>query len=492
MSDPLILALDQGTSSSRALVFDRVGGVHAVGQRPLASSFPQPGWVEQSGEEIWATQIAAARDALAAVDLDRITGIAIANQRETALVWEREAITPIAPAIVWQCRRTASVAQELRATHGDEIRLRTGLHPDAYFSGPKIAWTLEHTPRAGNLATGNLAAGTVDSWLIARLTNGEVHAADRTNASRTMLWNLHCEDWDDDLCTWQRVPRGLLPQVHPSRAPDGEFGFSDPRWFDKSLPILAVAGDQQAALHGQGIDQPGAAKCTYGTGAFVLTHAGAATDTTAAPRGLLLTAAADGTALEGGVFTAGSVIQWLRDELRLAPTAPEISDLAAQSSDSGGVAVVPALAGLGAPHWDAQARGLIAGITRGATDTQIARAALEAVAFRVREIVETMESATGPIAELRVDGGMSASDALMQIQADALQRPVARPQMLETTAWGAARLAFEAAGVETASDQNGEDRFHPRADLESEFAYWLRAREAAQTLGAASDQSRPI
>lgn len=411
-----------------------------------------------------------------------IRAVALTNQRETALLWHRERVQPLGPAIVWQCRRTADLASALRREQGEQIRHRSGLTPDAYFSGPKFSWLLDHVPGARKLAdTGELVCGTVDSWLLANLTSGRIHATDATNASRTMLWNLRTRDWDDQLCDWQSVPRSLLADVHPS---GHEFGLIDPALFGRPLPIVAVAGDQQAALYGHGITAPGAAKCTYGTGAFVLSHAGSSPMSVGVPNGLLLTAAADGgVAFEGGVFTAGSVVQWLRDDLGLAATAPEISSLAESANSSGGVSFVPALAGLGSPHWDADARGAILGITRATTRAQIARAALESVAFRVREIVEAMESAGTIIAELRTDGGMTASNALMQIQANALQRPVLRPSIQETTALGAARLAMETAGLRPQFEM-GEQRFLPDGDLETEFARWTRARQAVQSLAA--------
>lgn len=412
--------------------------------------------------------------------MEQIRALAITNQRETSLLWNRETLEPVGPAIVWQCRRTMEVAATLDREHGGQVRTRTGLTPDAYFSGPKFAWLLDHVSGARELAmSGDLACGTVDTWLITNLTAGAIHATDMTNASRTMLWNLRALDWDDELCDWQSVPRSLLGEVYSSGS---EFGLTDKDLLGASLPILAVAGDQQAALYGHGIDSPGSAKCTYGTGAFVLSHAGPLADTTNAPDGLLLTAAADGgMAFEGGVFTAGSVVQWLRDELHLAPTAPEISALADSAANSGGVSMIPALAGLGSPHWDPAARGAMLGITSGTTRAHLARAALEAVAFRVREIVEAMEVGATTISELRVDGGMTSSDVLMQIQANALQRPVIRPSVQETTALGVARLAMEAAGLQPQFELE-EQRFEPVAELEAQFERWSRARAAIQSV----------
>ena len=446
----------------------------------MDARFPQPGWVEQSPFSIWDSQLGAAREAVDKVGVGNVRAIAIANQRETSLIWNRETLEPLGPAIVWQCRRTADVCEQLDRTHGQEIRARTGLKPDAYFSGPKLAWLLDRVNDARTLAdSGMLACGTVDSWLLAQLTGGAVHATDVTNASRTMLWNLGKHRWDEELCAWQRVPSSLLPEVRSSA---DDFGVTDASLFGQALPILAMAGDQQAALYGHGIMRPGTAKCTYGTGAFLLSHAGNTASSASTPDGVILTATADhGFAFEGGIFTAGSLIQWLRDELRLAPTAPEISDLAASTESSDGVMMIPALAGLGSPHWQPDARGAILGITRGTTPAQIARAALESLAFRVREIVEAMESGGAAIDELRVDGGMTSSDLLMQIQANVLQRPIVRPAMQETTALGVARLAMEQAGLQPAIESDAQ-RFEPNASMQSEFERWSAARRAVQSI----------
>ncbi|MYE06397.1 MAG: glycerol kinase GlpK [Chloroflexi bacterium] len=462
------------------MAFDEHGRVIASAQRGIDSVFPQPGWVEQSPATLWSSQLEAGRDVAEQVGVDSIRAVAIANQRETSLIWHRETLKPLGSAIVWQCRRTADVCEELDRSHGTEIRARSGLKPDAYFSGPKFSWLLDHVDKARDPATsGALACGTVDSWLLANLTDGAVHATDVTNASRTMLWNLGERRWDDQLCAWQRVPTLALPEV---RASSSEFGLTAPSLFGKQLPILAVAGDQQAALYGHGITRPGAAKCTYGTGAFLLSHAGQVARPALTPDGLLLTAAADdGFAYEGGMFTAGSTIQWLRDELRLAPSSPEISELAASTDSSDGVMMIPALAGLGSPHWDPDARGALLGITRGTTRGHIARAAMESMAFRIREIVEAMESSGHPIGELRVDGGMTASDVLMQIQANALQRSIIRPTMQETTALGAAKLAMEVSGLNLEIDAE-EQRFEPNAELEHEFERWSAARRAVQSI----------
>ncbi len=458
------------------------GNLIARAQRPLPSRFPEPGWVEQSGADIWETQLGAVRDVARQVGVAHIRALALANQRETALLWDRETLQPAGPAIVWQCRRTATHAAALEAMHGAAIRARTGLRPDAYFSGPKFAWLLDHVDAARDRASaGDLVAGTVDAWLLANLTGARAHATDVTNASRTMLWHLGDESWDETLCEWQRVPTSLLPEVSPSAA---EFGLVEPSLLGGALPILAVAGDQQAALYGHGITEPGSAKCTYGTGAFTLSHAGSSAQAARVGDGLLLTAAAvGGFAYEGGVFTAGSLLQWLRDELRLAPSSSKIATLAERAASSAGVVLIPALAGLGAPHWIPDARGAILGITSGTSAAQIARAALEAIAFRVREIVAAMEQSGHRITELRVDGGMTASDVLMQIQANALQRPVIRPAVQETTALGAARLAMRAAGIQD-EIAIAEQRFEPDGDLEREFARWTAARQAIADLSA--------
>ena len=475
MSRDLYLALDSGTSNVRALAFDAHGRLHGLAQRVLETRHPEPGWAEQDAEQLWSSQLLAAREVVAAVGgAERIRAIGIANQRETSVIWNRHTLAPIAPAIVWHCRRTAAAAATLGRAHGDEIRRRTGLTPDAYFSGPKLAWILDHTTGARDLALrGDLAAGTVDSWLIARLTNGLRHLTDRTNASRTLIYNLLTDTWDAELAAWCRTPLAILPEVRPSA---GEFATTAAEHLGEALPILAVAGDQQAALFGQHCDAPGPAKATYGTGAFVLTRAIAGQTP---PAGLLLTAAADSPtalAIEGGVFTAGALIDWLVSELALASDGAELSRLASSAADSGGVAVLPALAGIGAPHWDSHPRGMIAGLSTGTTRAQIARAALEAIAFRVREIIEAMPTR---IAELRVDGGLANSDTLLQIQADALQRTVLRPANLETTAFGAARLAIRADLGEPPRHEPNYTRIEPRADLNAAYERWQTLRAAA-------------
>ena len=491
----LLLALDQGTSSSRALLFDREARLVSAHQVALPIQFPQPGWVEQDANAIWTTQRDAAR---VAIDAgcgagDRILAIGITNQRETAIVWERETLEPIGPAIVWQCRRTAAASSDLAASLDTQIRQRTGLIADAYFSGLKIAWLLDHAPGARARAdAGDLVAGTVDSWLLAKLTDGAVHATDRTNASRTLLYDIHADAWDAELAAGQRVPIDLLGSVKPSL---GEFGVARERHLGSEAPILAMAGDQQAALFGQACHGPGAVKATYGTGAFLLTHTGR--EAVGPHPGLLTTTAAATTgapdqaafALEGSVFTAGSLVQWLRDGLGLIETSDEIEELARATADSGGVSLVPAFTGLGAPHWESETRTMIAGISRGTAAPHLARAALEGVAFRVREVVEAMEGVIGPpIEELRVDGGAARNDLLLQIQANALQRAVVRPKQTETTALGVALMAGVVAGVwpdveSTAAAWRPDVRFEPAGDLEAAYTRWEATRDAALHLG---------
>ena len=499
-----LLALDQGTSSSRALLFDRTARLVASRQAPITTRTPRPGWVEFDATEIWRTQRDVARALLrdATTAEDRILACGIANQRETAIVWDRRTLQPLGPAIGWECRRTADAAGALARSHGDAVRQTTGLIPDAYFSGPKIAWLLDHpttpsTELRDRAAQGDIAAGTVDSWLLANLTRGEAHLTDRTNASRTLCYDIHHDRWDDALCVAQDVPRAILPQVRPSLA---EFGVIAPDVLGRETPILAVAGDQQSALFGQACHTPGDTKVTYGTGAFLLSqrgpHAPALLD------GILTTAAiaADTSnsrafALEGSVFSAGSVVQWLRDELNLAPTSDGITALAASVGESGGIAVVPAFAGIGAPHWQPHARGLITGLTRASTTAHLARAALESVAFRIREIVDAIDRGhADPIGELRVDGGMAASDTLLQAQADVLARPVVRPAQLETTAFGAALMAGLAAGCwanvsDLAATWQPVRRFEPTTDLDPTYNRWQRARQAA--LDLANDAGEP-
>jgi len=487
-----VLALDQGTTSSRALVFDADGRVAALAQQEFRQIFPQPGWVEHDPEEIWTSQLAVAREALAALPPGaEVAALGLTNQRETTLVWERETGRPVGPAIVWQDRRTADRCAELRG-RGLEARIRatTGLVLDPYFSGTKLAWILDRVPGVRARAeAGELAFGTVDSWLIWRLTGGAVHATDPSNASRTLLFDLAAGDWSEELLTLFGVPRAMLPAIVPS---SGVLGETAPGLFPQPLPIAGVAGDQQAALFGQVCVRPGMAKCTYGTGSFLLLNTG--DRPTPSAHGLLTTAAwrigaRTDYALEGSVFIAGALVQWLRDGLGLIGSAAEVETLAASAPDSGGVVLVPAFAGLGAPHWDAQARGTILGLTRGTTGAHLARAALEAIAFQAVEVLQAMEADSGiTLGELRVDGGAAANNLLMQIQADLLGVPVVRPRMLETTALGAAYLAGLAVGVwrdtdEIAAHSEVERIFQPAlpaAQARTRLARWLQAVERSK------------
>lgn len=447
-----VLALDQGTTSSRAILYAEDGAVLASAQRELAQRYPQPGWVEHDPEEIAAGQIATATEALARAGVrpEEVAAIGIANQRETAVVWSRDNGRPIAPAIVWQDRRTADLCEALRLRGLEPgVHRRTGLRLDPYFSATKVAWLLDRIPGARRRAErGELAFGTIDSWLVWKLTGGRRHVTDASNASRTLLFDLGEEDWSEDLCTTFGVPRPMLPQVVDS---SGTVDRTDPCVLGASIPIAGIAGDQQAALYGQRCIRPGQAKNTYGTGCFLLMHAGERP--VESRHGLLGTVAwrRGGRcehALEGSVFTGGAVVQWLRDALALVRDASEIEALAASVPDSAGVTVVPAFTGLGAPHWDAQARGAILGLTRGSTAAHIARAALESIALQSAEVLVAMQADAGTmLSELRVDGGAARNDLLMQFQADILGVPVLRPALTECTALGAALLAGTAVGL---------------------------------------------
>jgi glycerol kinase len=469
---PYILALDQGTTSSRALLFDHHGAVRSVAQREFTQIFPQPGWVEHDPEEIASSQIAVALEALANAKAkpSDVAAIGITNQRETTIVWDRATGNPIHNAIVWQDRRTAAFCQQLKAEgHENLIQQRTGLLIDAYFSGSKISWILEHVPNARQLAgTGRLAFGTVDAWLLWKLTGGKVHITDASNASRTMLFNLHSGQWDTDLLDLFRIPASMLPAVRPSSEIYGEVS-SVPGL--SGIPIAGIAGDQQAALFGQRCTRPGLTKNTYGTGCFMLQSTGhRAVPST---HRLLTTVAwkIGGTtdyALEGSVFVGGAVVQWLRDGLGIIRSSMEVEALANSVPDNGGVYFVPAFVGLGAPHWDSYARGAIFGLTRGSTAGHIARAALESIAYQVADLMDAVQTDTStPLQELRVDGGASSNDALMQFQADILGVTVVRPAITETTALGAAFLAGLATGywkeMQAISDlPRQERRFDPR------------------------------
>ena len=450
----VVLALDQGTTSSRAIVFDRSGRPLAKAQKDLRQIYPQPGWVEHDPDEIWGTQLEVARLALheAGLGAGDVAAIGLTNQRETTIVWDRKTGRPLHNAIVWQCRRTASLCDRLRAEGlSDSVREKTGLVIDAYFSATKVRWLLDNVPGlAAKAGRGEVAFGTVDSWLIWNLTGGKVHATDFSNASRTMLLNLKTLDWDSELLAALGVPRGILPRVQAS---SGHFGTTVPSLFGRSIPITAAAGDQQAALFGQACFEAGMGKNTYGTGCFMLLNTGARP--VYSEHGLLTTVAwglPDGVtyALEGSIFVAGAAVQWLRDGLGIIASSGETEALAASVPDTGGVYLVPAFVGLGAPYWDAYARGLIIGLTRGTGRAHLVRAALEAIAYQTRDVLEAMvDEARVDLKILRVDGGASVNDFLMQFQADTLNVPVERPVVTETTALGAAYLAGLAVGFWT-------------------------------------------
>ena len=444
-----VLALDQGTTSSRAIVFDRAGSIVSVAQKEFPQIFPKPGWVEHDPRDIWSSQAGVAAEALtkASIAATDVAAIGITNQRETTLVWDRSTGDPIMNAIVWQDRRTAGICDKLKARKLERvIRRKTGLVIDAYFSATKVQWMLENVKGARAKAkAGKLAFGTVDSWLIWNLTGGRVHVTDASNASRTMLYDISTGDWDDELLEIFGVPRSMLPAVKSSSEVYGETTL-----LGTPIPIAGIAGDQQAALFGQACVKPGMVKNTYGTGCFMLMNTG--TKKIASKHNLLTTVAwriGDRTeyALEGSIFIAGAVVQWLRDGLEFFRSAPEIEALAAKVPDTGGVYLVPAFAGLGAPHWDPHARGTIVGLTRGTTKSHLARAALEGIALQVMDVLKAMEADAGiKLRELRVDGGASANDLLMQLQSDLLNVPVVRPRVSETTALGAAYLAGLAVG----------------------------------------------
>jgi glycerol kinase len=490
-----VLALDQGTTSSRAIIFDDTGRAVASAQREFKQHYPQPGWVEHDPDEIWRTQRDVARQVLrqAGLKAENLVACGIANQRETTVVWDRQTGLPIHNAIVWQDRRTAPLCAELKEVGAESlVRERTGLVLDPYFSGTKLAWILDNIPgarRRGEL--GELAFGTVDTWLVWNLSQSKTHVTDSTNASRTLLFNIHLGDWDPELLKLLRVPRAILPDVYPS---SHAFGMIAPAILGAPVPITGIAGDQQAALFGQGCHRAGMAKNTYGTGCFMLMHTGDKVVRSA--NGLLSTAAAQvgravdardaprEYALEGSVFIGGAVVQWLRDELKFFESAADIERLASDVLDNGGVYIVPAFAGLGAPHWDPHARGAILGLTRGSSRAHIARAALESIAFQSADLLEAMQKDAGEkLAELRVDGGAAANDLLMQFQADILGVPVVRPKVLETTALGAAYLAGLAADVwqsreQIAAQWQMDRRFEPRMARNDAGILLSRWREA--------------
>ena len=446
-----ILALDQGTTSSRAIVFDSAGNIVKVAQKEFRQIFPQPGWVEHDARDIWSTQMGVAQEAIAGAGLTArdIAAIGITNQRETTVIWDRATGLPIHNAIVWQDRRTASICDRLRAEgHADTFQDKTGLWLDAYFSGTKIAWLLDHVDGArGRAERGELAFGTIDSWLVWNLTGGALHITDASNASRTLLYNIHDGGWDDELLGLLDVPRSLLPEV---RSCSEVYAETAAGLFGTRIPIAGMAGDQQAATFGQACTRAGMAKNTYGTGCFMLMNTGA--QAVPSRNRLLTTLAWDvggqrNYALEGSVFVAGAVVQWLRDGLGIIAASSDIEPLAASVPDSAGVYLVPAFVGLGAPQWDAYARGTMVGLTRGTTKAHIARAALEAIAFQSAEVLDAMQRDSGvALNELRVDGGGSCNNLMMQFQADLLGVPVVRPKIIETTALGAAYLAGLAVG----------------------------------------------
>ena len=491
---PHVLSLDAGTTSCRAIVFDERGAIAAVAQKEFEQHFPKPGWVEHNADEIWGTQIGVAAEALAQARLapGDLRGIGITNQRETAVIWDRRTGVPIHRAIVWQDRRTSGLCDELRAAgHAGLIQQRTGLLIDAYFSATKIAWLLDNVPGARAAAeAGQLAFGTIDTWLVWKLTGGKRHVTDATNASRTMLYNIHSGEWDADLLRLLRIPASLLPEVCSSSEVYGE----TPGGLISSqpVPIAGIAGDQQAALFGQLCLASGQTKTTYGTGCFMLQSTG---EQVLESKNRLLTTIAcrrggkTTYALEGSVFIGGAVVQWLREGLEIIRKSGDVSTLAATVPDNGGVYLVPAFAGLGAPHWDSDARGLMIGLTRGTNKAHIARAAIESIAFQVADLVQAMQADSGmPLPEMRVDGGASKDDLLMQFQADLLGVPLVRPAETETTALGAAYLAGLAVGLwrgtdELVSLQKIDRRYEPNMPREKVAALrqqWQRAVERAK------------
>ena len=487
-----LLALDQGTTSSRAIIFTDRHDVVSVSQRELEQHYPRAGWVEHDPMEIWRTQIEVAREALgkAQIRAGDLAAIGITNQRETTVIWDRASGVPIYNAIVWQDRRTAALCDELlHAGHEEKIREKTGLLLDPYFSASKIRWLLDHCDGARQAAdAGRLAFGTIDSWLVWHLTGGKHHLTDATNASRTLLYNINEGDWDEELLALWDIPRTLMPEIRDSSgicATTRALG-------DKGVPIAGIAGDQHAALFGQACFEPGMAKCTYGTGCFILMHTGREN---LRSRSRLLTTVAwsiDGQleyAIEGSVFMGGALVQWLRDGLGIIESAAQIETLAARVADSDGVVLVPAFAGLGAPHWDPHARGTLIGMTRGTTAAHIARAALEGIAAQVADVLDAMRrDTTAPLLELKVDGGAAINDLLMQIQCDLIQVPLTRPRILESSAFGAAALA--GLGVDVWPDRSviaeawrEERRFEPEISMrqiEARRAQWKKAVERAK------------
>jgi len=491
MNRKYILALDQGTTSSRAIIFDRAGAIVALAQKEFPQIFPKPGWVEHNPSDIWSSQVSVAGEALAQAGLSAkdIAAIGITNQRETSVVWDRDTGTPVCNAIVWQDRRTAAVCDQLNARRlAPLIRRKTGLVVDPYFSATKLQWVLQQVPGARKRArAGELAFGTDDSWLVWNLTGGRAHVTDASNASRTMLFNIHTGDWDDELLEIFGVPRAMLPEVRSSSEVYGQAVV-----FAAPIPVAGMAGDQQAALFGQACLRPGMVKNTYGTGCFMLMHTGARP--IASKYKLLSTVAwkignRAEYALEGSIFIAGAAVQWLRDGLGIIKSSADVEALASQVGDTHGVYFVPAFAGLGAPHWDPYARGLVAGLTRGTTAAHLARATLEGIAFQVADVLQAMEAdARIKLKELRVDGGACANNLLMQFQANLLGVPVVRPKVSETTALGAAYLAGLAVGYwkdqsEIAAQWRMNRQFQPAmnpATRKKLFAGWTKALARAR------------
>lgn len=486
------MSIDAGTTGITVLLVDHEGNIAKKAYREFPQHFPRPGWVEHDPEEIWQATVGCVEEALDRVSSGSLAAIGITNQRETTILWERSTLRPVHPAIVWQCRRSAPICDELRARGLEEtVRAKTGLVLDPYFSGTKLTWMMREVEGLKERAeAGELAFGTVDSWLMAKLTGGEVHAVDLSNASRTLLYNIHDLQWDAQMLAELEVPAAVLPEVLPS---SGRFGLTTPELFGAEIPISGVAGDQQSALFGQACFEEGMTKNTYGTGSFVLINTGGTH--TASRQGLLTTIAwgINGRvdyALEGSIFITGAAVQWLRDGLGIISKSSDVGTLAESVEDTGGVYFVPALVGLGAPHWEPHARGTIVGITRGTTKAHIARAAIEAMAFQTKDVVDAMVADSGlPLKELRVDGGAAVNDMLCRFQADILGVTVARPATTETTGMGAAYLAGIAekfwAGVEEVASHWKLDRVFepsmPPAERDARFAEWKKAVEAAKT-----------
>ncbi|MBQ3119465.1 MAG: glycerol kinase GlpK [Peptococcaceae bacterium] len=481
MQQKYIVALDQGTTSSRAIVFDHEQNIVSVGQKEFSQIYPQPGWVEHDPMEIWATQYGVLQEALikAGITMADVAGVGITNQRETTIVWEKDTGKPIYNAIVWQCRRTADLCDKLKEEGwADYIQSTTGLVIDAYFSATKISWILDHVPGARERAEkGELLFGTVDSWLLWNLTGGKVHVTDYTNASRTMLYNIRELKWDDKLLERLNIPKAMLPEVRNSSEIYGYIGTGD-----MQIPIAGIAGDQQAALFGQACFERGSAKNTYGTGCFLLMNIGK--QFIQSGQGLITTIAATMNddveyALEGSIFVGGAVIQWLRDELRLIETAAESEEYALELIDNGGVYLVPAFTGLGAPHWDMYARGSIFGLTRGTGRSHIVRAALEAIAYQTNDVLQAMVEDSGlSLTELKVDGGACQNNFLMQFQADIMNCEVRRPAITETTALGVAYLAGLAVGYWESKDEIAK-RWHEQQHFSSQMEQSVREANCA-------------